>query len=166
MISIKGEFYIDNSHKYDYNMFMMKNKQKSIVFCIVGCTALLLGGTIYILFRENTYVSLFASKFISFNFVRNNLVFEGNNFIKYYLADYLWALSLSCGLHTIFKPTQRSSYVLTLIVISVGALFELMQYLNLTRGTGDWWDIVFYLIAGLTANLINFKGVRKNEKSN
>jgi len=117
--------------------------------------ALVIGGFIYLLFRKNTYIAECISHLISVMFLRELFSFLDINFIKYYFVDYLWAFSLNCGLHTIFLPNIKCSFLLTTIVFLIGALYEILQTIDFINGTGDIVDVIMYLLAAITVNLIN-----------
>lgn len=107
----------------------------------------------------------FVSVHINIDFLRDLFLPFENNFIKYYFVDYLWGLSLSCGLHIIFFPNMKQSIVLTIIVFIFGAVYEALQKSDVISGTGDIADIILYLLAGLCVNLINFILIKKEEKT-
>ena len=165
MISIKCEFYLDNSHNYDYNKTMKFVIKQNICFFIVGSISLVIGGIIYVLLRENTYVSIIVREIFSME----NLSLNSNrcvgDFLKYYFVDYLWAVSLSCGLHIVLTPFKSRWIISTGMVLFAGGLFDLLQYMYIVSGTGDIADITMYFLAALTVNFINLKRSRGNEKN-
>lgn len=136
---------------------MIKKETKYSCFCILGIVALILGLLIYVLFRENTYISKIVLSILPLNFLKEYFFFLNNKFVKFYFVDYLWAFSFSCWLHIIVKPTRTSSVLCTFIVFFSGLFYELLQYFHVINGTGDIVDILLYLLAGLTVNIINKK---------
>lgn len=132
-------------------------KINALCFWVVGLLSLTLGFLIYIIFRENTIIAIQISKLINLKPLRNILSWAESDFLKYYLVDYLWALSLSCGLHIIFKPKIKVSLICSFVVITLGTVFELLQFLNVINGTGDILDVICYILAALTVNVINLK---------
>lgn len=144
---------------------MSNFRKKNIIFGCVGFGSLIIGLFIYLIFRENTYVAKFVSVHINIDFLRDLFLPFENNFIKYYFVDYLWGLSLSCGLHIIFFPNMKHSIVLTIIVFIFGAVYEALQKSDVISGTGDIADIILYLLAGFCVNLINFILIKKEEKT-
>lgn len=142
---------------------MNKNKNRILLFTFIGIFSLFLGVLIYWLFRENTYISKFISNRIDSTFLKQHFWIFNNNFFKHYFVDYLWALSLSCGLHIIFLPQVKLSLILTLIVFLFGLMFELVQFLGYITGTGDIIDIISYLLAGITVNIINYILIKKGK---
>ncbi len=137
-------------------MSKINNKIKALY--IIGVFSLIIGLIIYLIFREQTYISKSLSKFFPLKRVREVLKNFNINFVKFYLPDYLWALSLNCGLNIIFKPRRIGSVICAVTVFIIGILYEIFQYLGLIIGTGDIIDIILYLLAGITVNIINFKG--------
>lgn len=94
--------------------------------------------------------------------VRNQLSWLDCGFLKYYLPDYLWGVALACGLHAIFNPKAKESLICTVVVVLLGALYEVLQWFGIISGTGDIVDVVLYALAGATVNVINYK--RGNSK--
>ena len=127
--------------------------------------ALLLGTLLYILFRENAYFSIWVSDLVPLDGVRSAFSFADCGFLKYYLADYLWALSLASWLTLILEKIWAKYYCFAAFCITscFGGVFELLQYSDLISGTGDPLDLVLYLSAGLTVNVITFL-IRSKEK--
>lgn len=134
---------------------MNKSSMKAKCFFAVSLSSLLLGGMIYLLFRPHTYIALIVSNYIQFDRITECLRWMNCGWVKFYLADYLWALSLSGGLHLIFQPDRRGTVWCALTVISYGGIYELLQQLNWISGTGDLWDLLMYILAALTANILN-----------
>ena len=130
----------------------MSNKKINIISSIV---TLFSGGAIYILYRENSYISNFIEVFIDLKFLRNTFKPLECDFIKYYLIDYLWALSLISGLKSLFT-TKKETLRICFFVFSLGIIWESLQFLNIISGTGDILDIFMYLAAVVTAVIINF----------
>ena len=121
---------------------MFRLNKNKITFYIFGILSLFIGGIIYIVFRENTYISKLFNNYIFVSKLKNHLPFLDNNFIKYYFPDYLWAFSLSNGLHIIYLPNFKNSLLCTLVVWACGTIYELLQFLNIVSGTYDIIDIL------------------------
>ena len=138
----------------------MSNKKANIILSIF---TLFLGGAIYILYRENSYISNFVEILIDLNPIRNTFKPLECDFIKYYLIDYLWALSLISGLNTLFI-TKKETLRICLFVFSLGSIWETLQFINIISGTGDIIDILMYLAAVITTVIIKIltnKGEQK-----
>ena len=135
---------------------------KTGIYYIVGILALALGGGCYLLCRPNTYVAQAVIKIIPMREVRNQLSWLDCGFLKYYLPDYLCGVALACGLHAIFNPKAKESLICTVVVVLLGALYEVLQWFGIISGTGDIVDVVLYALAGATVNVINYK--RGNSK--
>lgn len=143
----------------------MSNRNRNIfVFGFISMCSLVIGLLIYLIFRENTYISKFVLSHINISLLRDAFYPIENNFLKYYFVDYLWGLSLSCGLHVILLPKIKQSFNITIVVFIIGALYEGFQKIDIIGGTGDITDMFLYLLAGLTVNLINFILIKKEEK--
>ena len=137
--------------------FSMKAKK----FLAVGSIAIFTGGLIYLLFRPNVYAVRWVPENKYLLLLRESLRWMGTPFVKYYLADYLWAVALSCGLHLIFSPKVKGSCICTTIVLLYGLTFELSQYCGFISGTGDLWDVLMYILAGISVNILNLSRSRK-----
>ena len=163
MISINGKFYVDNSHNYDYN----KAKENSLMsnrlfFAVLSVSSLLLGGILYLLFRENTYISALLKDYTILEEIRDCLGFIENDFIKYYFPDFLWSFSLAFGLLTIFDSGFKGIVICSEVSFVCGLFWEILQFLNVVSGTGDLFDIAMYLTAAVCVVVICSK--RRNSK--
>ena len=138
----------------------MCNKKINITISIIS---LFLGGLIYVLYRENTYISNFIEEFINLLYIRSAFKSFECNFIKYYLPDYLWALSLISGLNAL-TTTKRKILKICLFVVLLGFVWEALQFFNILSGTGDISDIFMYLAAATTAVIINFSNNKGEQK--
>lgn len=132
---------------------MKINKRQK--FVILAVTSLFVGLLVYVIFRPNTYVSKLIFSIINIPFEYANI--SGCRVVRFYIGDYLWALSLSCWLHVIFLPRRRGSAVCTVAVCVVGLGYELLQFFGVVSGTGDIIDFLMYLLAGLTVNILNIQ---------
>ena len=136
---------------------MKKLRAKILWFWVIGIFSLILGMLIYLLFRENTIITTQISYIMDLKPIRNMFSWAESNFLKFYFVDFLWALSLSCWLHIIFKPKINVSLICSLVVITLGTTFELLQFFYVINGTGDILDVICYILAALTVNVINLK---------
>ncbi|MBR7132939.1 MAG: hypothetical protein IKD04_05350 [Clostridia bacterium] len=136
------------------------------VFYIIQIFSLLTGLLIYVLFRENTYISKIILSQIPLTEVKALFSCLECDFVKYYLPDFLWALSLGCGIYIILKPQgTRQALLCSLITFLSGLCYELLQLYGIISGTGDVIDISLYFSAALTVNII-YLGEKKYEKNN
>lgn len=134
-------------------------KSKRAIRCIllmIGSGALVSGLLLYLAFRDTTYVALAVSRVVPLGWLRNALQPFDASCMRYYLPDFLWAFSLSCGLHLIFLPRRYGSMGCTLTVFGCGLGYECLQWGGVISGTGDAADILLYLLAGLSVNIIYF----------
>ena len=143
---------------------MIRFIKENWVFLFFGVTSLILGTLIYILYRPNTFLS---DCFRSFPLPRKAFSFFDAVWVKYYFVDYLWAFSLCCGLHTIFRPRAKGSLFVSVVSILYGGGLELLQSISILAGTGDYWDVLMFILAALTVNMINFiiHKEKKHEKA-
>lgn len=135
------------------------------VFCFVtGLISLIIGCSLYVFFRSNTYISLLVSKIFSFKTILDGFDNSLYRFVSFYLPDFLWGLSLCFGLLGIYCPNRKMVFFLALIPFFYGLIWELLQYYKITKGTGDIYDVIMYLNACCIAVTIYEKRRMRNEK--
>ncbi len=108
----------------------------------------------YVFFRGNTYVSILLEKV---GIAKLGEISVSNRFLIYlsfYLPDFLWALGLCCDFFVIFNNGFREAVICGAISFLCGSLWEVLQYANVVKGTGDTFDIIMYLIAVIIALLL------------
>lgn len=132
----------------------MSYRVKNLILMIA---ALLTGCLLYMLFRPETYITKMVAKIIPMNI---NLTAE--SFIgivcSYYLPDFLWAFSLSCGLCALSSETKKCIRNCCYIGFLSGLIWEIAQRTQLISGTGDMVDVLMYLLGALMCRIINKKG--------
>ena len=111
------------------------------------------GGIIYLIYRENTYISNFVELFIELDIIRSFRPFADSVFVNGYLCDYLWALSFTSAFNYLFYEEKRL-YAIYLFVISCGIVWEIAQLKGFVGGVFDCTDIIMYLMAVLTVVLM------------
>ncbi len=136
----------------------MKKRCYNIILC---CVSLIIGTTLYIVLRPNTFVAQFFDNLVNINSIRNYFAVFELQFCKYYLPDLLWAFSLCCGLLSIFNVSYTSLVWCSSISFVYGLTWEILQHLNITKGVFDFFDIAMYLIAVILSVLLNIKGLSK-----
>lgn len=128
---------------------------KRVFFFVSGITALILGGLLYVLFRENTYIARHMAYAFSLDKVRAGLKFLNCGFIRYYLPDYLWGFSLCSIFFAIYSPDILKEVFIAISIFAYGLIWELMQFYKVVSGTGDLVDVFMYLLAVVTVVIIN-----------
>ena len=116
--------------------------------------ALLVGGAMYLLFRQGTYLHTF---FRIPTTMLSAAVFPGGYVLRYYLPDFLWTYSLCCALYAVALPRGWGRIGLPLCAAGLGGLWEIGQWIGLVSGTGDVWDMVTYGLAAIVAFYINIR---------
>lgn len=136
----------------------MQRRQRNIIYSMVG---LLLGGILYVLFRSNTYISrIFASSGMVL-FLRELAEPYAWEFLRYYLPDFLWCFSLSCGIQAICLSERKEVILYALIAFLCGVTWELCQCMNIVSGVGDLYDVLMYFLGSSLSVLVNLKGEKK-----
>ena len=124
----------------------------SVVAIIVGCV-------IYVFLRSGTWI---AKIFDSIPVVmRGKVLFDGYplKFLRYYFPDFLWGLSLATALYAV--NAQGNLYFSAVLAICCGGLWEMLQFFGVVSGTGDLLDLALYILAGISAYLINQRREKK-----
>ena len=141
-------------------MLKLFNKRTTL---ILGCIlSIFLGALIYAVFRKETYVSQIILSFADLSKIKDAVGWAECEFVKYYFPDYLWAFSLDCGVLFILNPTSRRATIsCSALTILFGSLYEILQGVNVIKGTGDIIDVVMYFLAVLIIYLFYKKGMSK-----
>ena len=125
--------------------------KKRLLWLVYSAIALVLGALMYGLFRQNTYIGKIVGMVIG-----SGRTVDGwfSGLCAWYLPDYLWVFSLSCVLFSIMLPKGKQIILWSGIAFSIGALWELLQMLEVVSGTADLCDIFLYGLAALTAAIV------------
>ena len=132
----------------------MRNHVKTAV---LGLAALSLGAVLYILFRPMSFVAVSLGTNGWLSQLRTWLQPFACNFLRFYLPDMLWAFALSCGLQAILASKKWGIVLCGVAAFVSGTIWELLQWLDVVRGTGDWLDMLMYLLAGLASIIFGIK---------
>lgn len=113
---------------------------------------LLMGVSIYILFRPDAYIS---NRFLSFLKIHTetNTISSGR-FVRAlcnYVPDFLWAYSLTFTTALIFGQSFIERVQAFFVCIVFETAIELLQRFGLISGTFDVWDIAAEAAASLSA---------------
>ena len=126
---------------------MDTSKNKILILYFLALASILVGLMLYLLFRENTYVSNFVENYVDLEYPRHCARALECNFLKFYFPDFLWAMSLDCWIHIAVFPDNKYSLVCSAIVGAFGILYEVLQLSCMVSGTFDIVDILMYLSA-------------------
>jgi len=142
----------------------MNRKNKFIIHVIFP---MLIGGLIYILFREqnllmfNWFSTLGLDSLISY--LRNRVLFANiiPIWFKYSVPDGIWIYSLTSLMLIIwYEDFNKSKYFWVLIGPLLGLSVEFGQLINIIPGTYDNTDIIFCILA----SIIPFYIINQNKK--
>ena len=136
----------------------MSIRKKNILFSL---TALVVGCFLYVFFRENTYVGNIFDSIEIIEKVRQMFSTQMCDLCKFYLPDFLWGFSLSCGLIGIYEPSTKGIIICASVAFVCGCMWELLQRIEMLSGTGDVYDIIMYFLASAICIIINLKETRE-----
>ncbi|PJZ87451.1 hypothetical protein [Leptospira levettii] len=133
--------------------------------------SLIIGGLIYILFRENHIVLniyirkgyiLDLSNIIAQSNIKKDLLFD---VIVNSLPGGLWAYSLLRTMGLIWDKDQFTKYYFfSLLAFMIIIIPEILQYFNLVQGVFDIKDMIVYFTFSLTALIFNNRGKQHGEQ--
>lgn len=102
---------------------------------------IILGVTVYVLFRPDTYVSQFVYSQLGFNPKISIAFVPVSKFVKYYLCDILWAYSLTFSMIFILKNEKNKYKIALPVCIVFEIIIELLQLCRSLPGTFDFVDM-------------------------
>jgi len=127
---------------------------------------LIIGLTIYILFRKDTYLTTILQKFDLAHIissVKNKIILPNNiftNFVIYNLVDGLWIYSFAwAAWYFVQRKTKILLMMTTVSAFLFSLLIELLQFYRIISGTIDIIDIVCYCIAVI----VSYSAIKKKE---
>ncbi len=129
---------------------------------------LLLGGCIYLFFRETSllFFSWFKDTLFSDFLIKIRHIINPND-VAYYnwstqiLPDGLWCYSYSFLFFSILnKKIRWNNFLFFLIPLIISISIEYLQYFDIIIGTFDLYDIFAYILA-VFLSLLNFKIIKK-----
>jgi len=136
----------------------LSKRKKNILFSL---TSLIAGGLLYVWFRKNTYIGGMLNGIGIVEIFREKYMFQVNDFFRFYLPDFLWGLSLGCGLIAIHNPRKKGVIICASYSFLCGIIWEILQHLEVLNGTGDVHDVIMYLLASVVCIIINLKETRR-----
>ena len=120
---------------------------------MLSLVILLLGGLIYIIFRDKSLLMFNWFDAIGIGNEIDGLrrLFQGEGiygWVKYSLPDGLWAFSYMFLVDAIWNGSKLiSSYIFIYSLPFFALLSEFFQYFGLLPGVFDWMDVASYLFA-------------------
>lgn len=129
--------------------------------CFLSVSALLAGAILYILFRPHTYIAEAFERYTWITEIRERIQPFSCNVVCFYLGDFLWMFALCCGFYGIILPNRKESIICFTVCALCGIAWEMLQWSGIVTGTGDWVDIIMYVLACVASGIINRKGNKK-----
>ena len=137
----------------------MLNLKNNIFIHVV--IPMLVGGVIYILFREQNILMFRWFDFLGFDYLTTHSkeAFYNNNmlpfWVKYSLPDGIWVYSMTSLMLIIWhNNTSSFKYIWILIGPFFGLFLELGQLVNIISGTYDHIDLLFTIFFSIIPFLI------------
>ena len=138
-----------------WEVYFMTKRKCNI---LLACTALALGGFLYICFRSGTYIAVLVDSIIPIGHLQTAMLPLACPLLSYYIPDFLWAFSLCCMLIAVNTNNLQSVLLCAGFTLFFGIMWELLQHLHILSGTGDIWDVFIYLLAAVLSAIINLGG--------
>ena len=138
------------------NMTIIEKKvigmKKRLFWLIISAAALFAGALLYGLCRPDTYIGSFLGAIVSLRISADVPLY---GFLSWYFPDYLWMLSLTSALFAVYLPKGKGMMLLGGVSCAWGILWEVGQQLKVVTGTADLWDVCMYIMAVISAAMIN-----------
>jgi uncharacterized MAPEG superfamily protein len=151
---------------------IIRNKKTVFIFYIVNAiVGLVLGVFIYIVFRTDTYISKYLIgvtrlKSLSMYMSEKDNIFT--QFARNHMCDFLWAYAFTFSMQIFIKANDKDEYIkLSFYCLLFEILVEVVQKLNIIKGTFDVYDIIFEGLASFIAlfiiSLVKGENYEKNK---
>lgn len=126
---------------------------KNCNILILASVMLILGGLIYVLFREEVIFTSWITALLPVELPNYGVYIDKDSvwgyLLLFILADALWYGSLLL-FDLLLRSNTLYSRVVTLLTMSFPFVFELLQLCHIMPGTFDWIDIIVYLLTLIT----------------
>ena len=128
-----------------------------IVYGLLSLFALILGMTIYIMFRD-------LNNLILFSWIQKPEFFETvlfplkpsilTDILRFNIPDMLWFVSGILFLRFFWFYNNKTQFIYIVCFYVLGFLFELSQLFEFIPGTFDWLDLLFMSIGAFVEGII------------
>lgn len=139
-------------------MFVIKDKFKLYTLHVI--LPLVLGIMIYLFIRPNPTI---AENIINWKYQPSTQLYEYTliKILAGSLPDFFWLYAFLSMLYFIWGGYKNIPFYLLFITYSLPILTEILQYFNIIFGTGDFFDILAYIIAIILNKylLINYQNL-------
>ena len=143
--------------KYGGYIFM-QNRRLNTALC---CSSLAIGGTIYIVCKPDSHISNLFDNVYIIEILRDSFSKINCSILYFYVPDFLWGFSLTCGLVAILTNKYIDIFICGFIALICGVIWEVLQYFNIASGTFDFLDILMYLSAAIVVVIFNLRSFKK-----
>ncbi len=143
---------------------MIKNYRKILFYLLNIVVPLVLGVFVYGIFREDILIVDYLSRYIDLSFLRIDISNDGiRYFVRYYLADFLWAYSLTFAVNMVIGIEPKDLIKTFFLCLIVVLCIEGAQLSDITNGTADIFDVLVEFLAIILAIIIII--ITKGEKN-
>ena len=133
-------------------------------FLLAHLLSLLMGGSIYVLFREDSLLMFHLFNFIDvfdlisdFRLTSLKLSAYLPDWFLYSFPDGLWMFSYVCLLLFIWNKISKHNFIWFVSLPSLSVFSEIGQFFEIIPGTYDNTDLIFYILGGTIPVLITYK---------
>ena len=142
----------------------MKSKLKIQYLCLNTFAPLLIGGSIYVLYRTKSLLMFHYFKDLGIESLIDFLrLFSKNyklcfpNWVIYSLPNALWLYSFYSFWFILWKKEEKFFLFLLISTFSVSLLSEFLQYLYIINGSFSWMDVFFIFLSLIIFTIFHFK---------
>ena len=114
--------------------------KKRTIYIFACVFALLLGLYLYLTVNRQATISEWLLNYIpSWKVEMEENI--GIKLLRFYGADLIWMFSFTIAINMILNPQKK---LVLLFCITLGVLFEIMQWMKWVNGTPDFFDVIAY----------------------
>ena len=137
-------------------------KKDAVFWSLIIAVPLIVGLAVYLIFKPSAFVSKWLYDLFGW---RQPWVHTPLSpfwiFIRFYLCDLLWALSLTAVSQLILGTGRKQVIVSFLICVLTGTAVELLQHHGIIPGTFDIWDLIVESIGSVLSIIITTTHTRR-----
>ena len=138
-----------------YSAVTKKKRGEKLFYGLNIIIPLVLGLIIYLLFRRDSRLFVFISRFCSIpSSLNGSLPLPVEAFFRNFASDMLWAYSLTCSVIFVLGYSHKNMLITFLICVCFEIVIEIMQHTSFFHGTFDVLDIILEMFSTCLALII------------